>query len=305
MGEITGKDVCILIPTLNEAKNIERLIVEFKEMGYENIFVIDGHSTDGTREIARSAGATVVIQQGKGKGSAIKEAFNYIESPYTIMIDGDGTYEPKDMLKFLKPLEEGVDHVLGNRFEDYEKGAFTRFNLLGNRILNKLFGFAYGIWLNDILTGYRGFNMRNIRKLELNEKGFGIEAEMTAETIKKGLSIREIPIRYLRRRGDPTKLHPIKDGITIATTIFKLAKHHNPLFYFGMIGVATALAGILLGIYIVDEWLKGIEHIPLTILTTLLIVGGVQIFIFGLLSDLIVTLHRETMRLLQQKEEKK
>ena len=84
------------------------------------------------------------------------------------MIDGDGTYEPKDMLKCLKPLEEGVDHVLGNRFEDYEKGAFTRFNLLGNRILNKLFGFAYGIWLNDILTGYRGFNMRNIKKLELN-----------------------------------------------------------------------------------------------------------------------------------------
>jgi len=125
---------------------------------------------------------------------------------------------------------------------------------------------------------------------------------MTAETIKKDLAIKEVPIRYLRRRGDPTKLHPIKDGIRIATTIFKLAKLHNPLFYFGIIGLATTLVGILLGIYIVHEWLKGIEHIPLTILATLLVVGGIQIFIFGLLSDMIVTLHRETLRLIKEKK---
>ncbi|PHP45534.1 TIGR04182 family glycosyltransferase [Methanosarcinales archaeon ex4572_44] len=302
MREITEADVCILIPTLNEAENIKKLITEFQKMGYENILVIDGHSTDGTQEIARDAGATVIVQEGKGKGSAIKEAFASIRSPYTIMIDGDGTYEPKDMLKLLEPLREGVDHVLGNRLEDYEKGAFTRLNLFGNRIMNKLFGFAYGIWLNDILTGYRGFNMRTIKELELNEKGFEIEAEMTAETIKKDLAIKEVPIRYLRRRGDPTKLHPIKDGIRIATTIFKLAKLHNPLFYFGIIGLATTLVGILLGIYIVHEWLKGIEHIPLTILATLLVVGGIQIFIFGLLSDMIVTLHRETLRLIKEKK---
>jgi len=302
MGEISKVDVCILIPTLNEAKNIKKLITEFQKMGYENILVIDGHSTDGTHKIARGAGANVILQEGTGKGSALKEAFKYIQSPYTIMIDGDGTYEPRDMLKFLKPLQYGVDHVIGNRFEDYEKGAFTRFNLFGNRIMNKLFGFAYGRWLNDILTGYRGFNMRSIKELELNEKGFGIEAEMTAETIKKDFTIQEIPITYLRRRGDPTKLHPIKDGIRIATTIFKLAKLHNPLFYFGIIGLATTLAGTLLGVYIVHEWLKNIEHIPLTILATLLIMGGIQVFIFGLLGDLIVTLHRETLRRIQEKK---
>lgn len=301
MREPDKDDVCIFIPTLNESRNIERLIKAFQQQGYYNILVVDGHSTDGTPEIAKRAGATVIMQQGQGKGRAVKQAFEYIQTPYTIMIDGDGTYLPEEVSELLKPLYEGADHVLGNRFADYEQGAFTRLNLLGNRILNKLFGFAYGAWLTDILTGYRGFSLKAIKSFELKETGFEIEAEMTAESVKKNLTITEVPITYRKRQGDPTKLHPVKDGVRIATTIFKLAKMHNPLFYFGLIGVVTTLIGIALGVYIVVEWLKNIEHIPLTILATLLIMGGIQIFIFGLLSDLIVTLHRETTRLIQEK----
>jgi dolichol-phosphate mannosyltransferase len=302
MEEFSKDDVCILIPTLNEAKNIEKLIKGFQQQGYHNILVIDGHSSDGTVEIAEKVGARVILQEGRGKGQAVKQAFKCIHSPYTVMIDGDGTYRSEDVSSIIKPLLEGVDHVLGNRFANYEQGAFTRLNLIGNRILNKLFGFAYGVWLNDILTGYRGFSRKAIKTFELSEKGFEIEAEMTAETVKKNLTITEVPIRYLRRRGDPTKLHPLKDGFRIARTIFKLAKMHNPLFYFGIIGLITTLTGVILGAYIVVEWLKHIEHIPLTILATLLIMSGIQIFIFGLISDLIVTLHRETIRLIQERK---
>ncbi len=295
-------DVCIFIPTLNEAKNIKKLIAQFRGQGYNNILVVDGHSSDGTPEIAHDAGATVIIQQGKGKGQAIKQAFKCIQKPYTIMIDGDATYKPEEVSRLLKPLQEGIDHVMGNRFANYKEGAFTHLNMVGNKILNKMFGFAYGVWFNDILTGYRGFNNKAIKTFELNETGFEIETEMTIETIKKHLTTTEVPITYLRRRGDPTKLHPFKDGIRIASTIFKLTKLHNPLFYFGVIGLLTTVTGVAVGIYIVLEWLKGIDHIPLTILATLLIMGGIQIFMFGLLSDLMVTLHREVLRGVQKKK---
>jgi len=116
-----------------------------------------------------------------------------------------------------------------------------------------------------------------------------------------------VPITYLARvSGAATKLKPISDGFRIASTIYLLAKTHNPLFYFNLIGGLLAASGIVIGIYVVNEWLKDITHIPLTILATLLIVTGIQMFIFALLSDLVVSMHRENMhmmrKLLKEKE---
>jgi dolichol-phosphate mannosyltransferase len=79
-----------------------------------------------------------------------------------------------------------------------------------------------------------------------------------------------------------------------------MAKLHNPMFYFGIIGGAFILAGILAGTFVVHQWFHGVTRIPMTILTTLLIVAGFQMFIFGILSDLMVTLHRENMRMLRK-----
>lgn len=300
------EDVCILIPALNEAKTIGEIVSEFKSLGYRNILVMDGHSTDGTPEKAREAGARVLTQSGSGKGQAIKEAFQLIEDEYVVLIDGDGTYLPNEVDRLLEPLLEGrADHVIGNRFANYQIGAFTRLNLLGNKVLNKLFGFAYGGWLNDILSGYRAFTREAVKSLEISQTGFEIESEITAESIKKDLRIVEVPITYLARsRGAKTKLHPLRDGFRIGATIYLLAKIHNPLFYFSIIGGVLTLLGLAIGAYVVDEWLKGINHIPMTILATLLIISGIQMFIFALLSDLIVSLHRENIRLIQKSRPK-
>lgn len=296
------EDVCVLIPTLNEGKSIGALIQEFKSLGYSNILVIDGHSTDDTVKIAESEGAEVVIQTGKGKGQAVKQAFQHIKSKYIVMIDGDRTYLPEEIDKVLEPVITGhADHVIGNRFANYKKGAFTRMNLFGNRILNKIFGFAYGVWLKDILSGYRAFNRNAIEHIELNKTGFEVETEISAECVKKDLKIVEVPITYLERMsGAPTKLRPISDGFKIASTIYQLARTHNPLFYFNVIGGFISVIGMSVGIYVVDEWLKGIEHIPLTILATLLILTGIQMFIFAIMSDLTVSLHRENMHTMRK-----
>ena len=82
-------DVCILIPTLNEAATIGQVIEDFKKEGFFNILVIDGNSKDDTSQIAEAEGAKVIIQTGKGKGQAMIQAFRLIESPYVVMVDGD------------------------------------------------------------------------------------------------------------------------------------------------------------------------------------------------------------------------
>jgi dolichol-phosphate mannosyltransferase len=108
-----------------------------------------------------------------------------------------------------------------------------------------------------------------------------------------------VPIRYSRRPGTATKLSPFHDGIKIVSTIYRLARVNNPMFYFGMMGVFTSILGILTGIYVVLEWLRGIDHIPLTILTVLLIVVGIEIFMFGMISDMLLVFHREIIREIQ------
>ena len=296
-------NVCILIPTLNEAETIGELIRAFKSDGFHNIFVIDGNSTDATREIAQREGARVELQQGKGKGSAVTQAFDLVEAEIIVMIDGDGTYSPSEVRKLLDPIfNHEADHVIGNRFA--YGGAFTRLHRIGNRVLNKIFGFGYGLKLNDILSGYRALTRECVERLNIQSKGFEIEAEMAIESVKKGIRIQEVPITYKERKG-ASKLNFVRDGSRIAYTLYVLAKTHNPIFYFGLIGAVLMAGGVLTGIYVTIEWFSGITHVPLTILTALLIISGVQFFIFGLFGDLLVTLHREEIAVLQGKMKKR
>ena len=291
------KDVCILIPTLNEEETIGEVISSFKRQGFDNILIIDGDSTDSTREIAKRAGARVVIQQGKGKGAAVRQAFELIDSDIIVMIDGDGTYLPSEVQRLIEPIEKGeAEHVIGNRFA--YGGAFAVLHRLGNWFLNKIFSIGYGLELQDILSGYRAFTKEAVKKMTLRKEGFEIEAEMTVESVKRGIKLKEVPISYRKRRGK-SKLNFFRDGMRITYTLYVLARTHNPAFYFGIIGSTFILIGVITGIYVVYEWFNGITRVPLTVFTSLMIISGVQFLIFGLLGDLLVTLQREMLEALK------
>lgn len=297
---IEKDQVCILIPTLNESPTIGALVREFRELGYPHIFIIDGNSTDDTRTIAAREGARVKVQTGKGKGNALIEAFPLIEQPYVLMIDGDGTYSPGDAEKLLAPLAEGYDQVIGDRLTLQNREAFSWLNYFGNQVLNRLFKVAHSAYLSDILSGYRAFTRDAIRQMHLKEVGFGIETEISAEAVRSGQKISIVPIEYKKRAGTPTKLNPFHDGFKITATIYRLARMNNPLFYFGLIGLTFMATGVFFGIYIIYEWFRQIEHIPLAILTVLLIIVGFQVFMFGILSDMMLALHREVVRELHE-----
>ena len=289
---------------MNEAATIGRVIEDFKKEGFFNILVIDGDSKDDTSQIAEAEGAKVIIQTGKGKGQAIIQAFKLIESPYVVMVDGDGTYLAREASSLLEPIQGGrADHVIGNRLENYSSGAFTKLNLMGNRLINIFFDIAYGVNLNDILSGYRAFTLESMKELELNKTGFEIETEISVECILKKQRVLEVPITYLpRSKEGATKLSPVKDGFRIGSTIYRLAKVHNPMFYFGIIGSFFILAGLITGTFVIYQWFQGITRVPLSVLTALFTIFGLQMFIFGILSDLIVTLNRQIINLIQKKK---
>jgi dolichol-phosphate mannosyltransferase len=167
-------------------------------------------------------------------------------------------------------------------------------------MLNLLFKVAHSRDLHDILSGYRAFTKLAVHQMNLKEHGFEIETEISVEAVRNGQRIMVVPIKYLRRPGGGgTKLSPFHDGIKIVSTIYRLARVNNPMFYFGMMGLFTSLLGVLVGIYVILEWFRHIEHIPLTILTVLLIVVGIEIFMFGMISDMLLVFHREIIREIQ------
>jgi dolichol-phosphate mannosyltransferase len=299
------KDVCVLIPTLNEEESIGPVIKEFQAMGFQNILLADGHSTDGTVDIARAAGSRIFVQSGSGKGQAMKEVFEVIEEEYILLIDGDGTYLPSEAPALLEPVMKGrAEHVVGNRHGRMHGGALKRLNMFGNKMINFFFSTIYRVRLTDILSGYRAFTREGIHSLDLSTPGFEIESEMTIESVKKGLRIVEVPISYRpRSAGTKTKLHPFRDGLKIILTIFRMAKTENPMFYFGLIGSFFAAAGFLIGLYVARDWLYyRIDHIPLTILTAILIIVGFQLFLIGMQGDMMASMHRELIRELHRKK---
>jgi dolichol-phosphate mannosyltransferase len=302
---VSYKDVCVLIPTLNEEESIEPVIREFKDLGFENILVADGHSSDGTVARAKAAGARIFIQSGSGKGQALKEVFEQIGQEYILLIDGDGTYLPGEASLLLEPVLRGkADHVVGNRMINIKPGALKGLNMFGNKMINLFFSTIYGIKLGDILSGYRAFTREGIRHLDLTTPGFEIESEITIESVKKGLRIIELAITYMpRTAGTKTKLHPFRDGLKIILTIFRMAKTENPMFYYGLFGSFFGLFGFIIGLFVARDWLYWrIEHIPLTILTAILIIVGFQLFLIGVQGDMMASMHREMIREMNRKK---
>jgi len=295
-------DVCVLLPTMNEAETIGDVVDGFRGEGFDNVLVMDGDSTDGTREIADEHGARVVVQSGEGKGQAIREAMDYVDAPYVLMADGDGTYRPEDAERMLEPLEDGYEHVIGDRFGDMRSGAMTGLNQFGNRMVNRAFGTIHGENLRDILSGYRAFTRESFEQLTLTSDGFGIETEMAVECVKRGVPTKVVPITYLPRpSGSNTNLRPFRDGGIIFLELYRRAKTNNPLFYFGSVGIVSVLVGVVLGGYVGVEWVtQRVSHEVIAVVAALGIIFGVQLLMFGVLSDLILTLHREQVKRIEE-----
>jgi dolichol-phosphate mannosyltransferase len=292
-------DVCVLLPTFEEAETVETVVSSFREAGLREVLVIDGGSTDGTRELAREAGARVVVQSGEGKGQAIREAVrDHVDAPYVLMADADDTYDAADAEAMLRPLLEGeADHVVGNRFADMRPGAMTRLNRLGNRLINGAFRAIHGEDYGDILSGYRAFTRESFRRLNLTADGFGVETEMAVECVKQRLTMAVVPVTYRPRPdGSSTNLHPVRDGGVIFLELYRKAKTNNPLFYFGSVGTVSTAAGILMAAFVLYRWIVfEVGHEIVAVAATGAIILGMQLLVFGVLADMILSLHREQL----------
>ena len=221
------KEVYIIFPALNEEETIGKIIDEvpvedIKARGYRvEIVVVDNNSTDRTKEIAEEKGAKVITESIRGKGRAIRTAFESVSGDFIFMLDADFTYPATYIPQMLELLEGGYDVVLGSRLKgQMEDGAMRRLNLVGNHLLAFLANLLYGTRISDLCTGCWGFRGEVIKRLELDAIGFELEANMLIEIARKGYRIGELPIHY-RRRQTPAKLRSLRAGFRIGRTLIR------------------------------------------------------------------------------------
>ncbi|KYC53465.1 MAG: Glycosyltransferase AglJ [Candidatus Methanofastidiosum methylothiophilum] len=290
-------EVSVVIPTLNEEKTIGKVIddcikalnkVKINNNIDYKIIVVDGNSKDKTREIAKRKNAHIILEERKGKGIAIICAFKKINSDYLIMLDGDGTYNPKDISIFLDNLlNQDIDIVIGKRVP--KDNSMTKLNRFGNYIINLLIRKLYKLDVHDICTGFWGFKKKVYKDFtKIEATGFDLEVLMAINSIKYNFKLLEIPTEYKRRIGD-TNLSPFRDGALILGVIIRLLRDYNPIFLFGSLGIFFLLLGLYFGVRLIITFNeKGFLMIGHTLLTVLFILIAVQTIYFGLLSDLII-----------------
>jgi glycosyltransferase involved in cell wall biosynthesis len=224
--------VAVVIPCFNEEAGIASVIKGFDpqkllQNGYElELIVVDNNSSDHTAAVARAAGARVISEGQKGKGNALRAGFSNLtpDTAYVVMLDGDDTYNPKEIVRMLEPLRSDFcDVVIGSRLggKMLDKSMHT-FNRLGNWMYTMLVRQFYRASVTDVLTGYFAWKREVIDELtpHLQSPGFAIEMEMITKMARLGYEIYSVPISYHPRSGE-SNLHPIRDGYRILKMFLK------------------------------------------------------------------------------------
>jgi glycosyltransferase involved in cell wall biosynthesis len=208
------KKITVLIPCYNEEGGIADVIKSFPvekiiSQGYDfELVIIDNNSKDKTAEIARSLGATVLYEPKKGKGNAIRRGFYYIkeDTDYVVMLDGDTTYRPEEVLRLVEPIDSNFCNVVaGSRLSGHiVEDSMTAFNRLGNWIYSHSVRYFYRVNVTDVLTGYYAWRREVVERLRqhLISPGFTIEMEMVTKMARLGEAIYSVPITYQKRAGE-------------------------------------------------------------------------------------------------------
>jgi len=221
----------IIIPCYNEKKYLSELIglVNKAPVNEKEIILVDDCSKDGTTELIKSeleSKVDMVIYHTKnmGKGAAIRSALKYVTGDMVIIQDADLEYDPNEYPKLMAPILDGkADVVYGSRFMG---GGPHRVHLfwhyIGNKFLTLLSNMFTNLNLTDMETCYKLFRTEIIKGINLSEKGFGIEPEITAKIAKTRCRVYEVGISYFGRSYDEGKKINWKDGIKAILIIIRL-----------------------------------------------------------------------------------
>lgn len=275
--------VSVIIPCMNEELTIgsciRKALSVFKQESLEGEIIISDSSTDNSREIARSMGATIVIPHEKGYGNAYMEGIRCARGKYLILSDADDTYDLSEIPKLLKPLiDNSADLVMGNRLEGkIIKGSMPWLHrYIGNPVLTTTLNYLFGTNIHDSHSGMRAISREAYNELHIQSEGMEFASEMIIESARKRLRIKEIPVTYYPRQT-PSKLHSWGDG----WRHLRFMMLYDPTPFFFIPGILLFIFGIVMTIGLAATSNLEIIRIHSFILGSVIIIVGIQILATG------------------------
>ena len=220
--------VSVVIPTYNEAKNLPHVFALMPEDVHE-VIVVDGRSVDDTIPAARALrpDVTIVLQNRIGKGNAMACGFAAVTGDVIVMLDADGSADPREIPRFVAALVDGADFAKGTRFANGGGSSdITRTRAWGNRWLNRTANALFGTRYTDLCYGYNAFWTHCLPSLELDAggprqderlwgDGFEIETIINTRMAKAGMSITEVPSYEHPRLHGTSNLNTWRDGFRV------------------------------------------------------------------------------------------
>jgi glycosyl transferase family 2 len=219
----TRPTVSVVIPALNEEPNLPFVLPKIGEW-VDEVILVDGNSKDRTCDVAKEVMPQIrlVWQTGRGKGAALRSGFEAARGDIIVMLDADGSTDPREIPLYVGALVAGAEFVKGTRFV---QGAGTAdMSLLrrcGNWCLVSLVRLLFGGRCSDLCYGYMAFWRRVLPTLELDATGFEIETQLSLQALASGLRVAEVPSFEARRIHGKSNLRTFPDGWRVLKTILR------------------------------------------------------------------------------------
>lgn len=224
-GKVPRPKVSVIIPTLNEAENLPLVLPYIPLSWVDEVLVVDGHSTDGTVEVARKLlpSVRIIMEEKRGKGAAMNAGYHAAIGDILIVMDADGSNDPREIPRFVQALLEGADLVKGSRFAP--GGGTTdmpRYRMMGNAAFVLLSNLLFNVKFTDLCYGYHAFWRYCLDTLRIEQMtGFEIDAAIYLQAAAARLRVVEVPSFEGYRFYGVGKLQTIPDGFRVLRTILR------------------------------------------------------------------------------------
>lgn len=218
--------VSLIIPTKDESGAIGRVLKEISKNIIDEIIVVDGHSKDNTaKEVKaelRPGKDKFILQKKKGFGNALLQGFKIAKGDVVIIMNGDGSHNPKDIPALLKKIKQGYEYVIASR---YAKGGRsdddTLIRFIGNRTLTFITNLLHGSHVTDSLHFFTAITRSGFKKLHLASTGFDFCIEILIEAHKAGLKFAEVAVVERPRFAGKSKVNIFSAGAKIFWMILR------------------------------------------------------------------------------------